>query len=347
MTVQTEENKVKKVSAKKRAITALSVAAAIVLLITAAFFIIIKNGESKLRGSAGNNSAGLPADDGAEIPENADAYYNGKAYNYNDRLINILLIGVDRVSPGSDEKHQADALYLVSLNTDTDSVNIIAISRNTVTDVDSYDINGEFFATSKQQICLAYSYGSDDKKRSENTAKAVSDFLYGIPVSGYYTIFMNSLEEIVDSVGGVPVTVTEDMTAVDPRFKKGASLTLTGDNALAYLRHRNDSNAPRLERQKAFISSFITQAKKACLKNLSLPVKMYDQLASNTVTDISASSAAYLATEAIGADFNMLSIAGESGNDGSYETFTADESALHKLLIENFYTEVTSAETED
>ena len=346
MSVQTEENKVKKVSAKKRAITALSVAAAIVLLITAAFFIIIKKGESKLRNPSLNNSAGLPAD-GAEIPEDADAYYDGKAYNYNDRLINILLIGVDRVSPGSDEKQQADALYLVSLNTDTDSVNIIAISRNTVTDVDTYDINGEFFATSKQQICLAYSYGSDDKKRSENTVKAVSDFLYGIPVSGYYTIFMNSLEEIVDSVGGVPVTVTEDMTAVDPRFKKGASLTITGKNALAYLRYRTDSNAPRLERQKAFISSFILQAKKACLKNLSLPVKMYDKLASNTVTDISASSAAYLATEAIGADFNMLSIAGESGNDGSYETFTADESALHKLLIENFYTEVTSAETED
>ena len=347
MTVQTEENKVKKVSAKKRAITALSAAAAVVLLITAAFFIIIKKGESKLRNPSLNNSAGLPADDGAEIPEDADAYYEGKAYNYNDRLINILLIGVDRVSPGSNEKHQADALYLVSLNTDTDSVNILPISRNTVTDVDSYDINGDFFATSKQQICLAYTYGSDDKMCSENTVKAVSDFLYGIPVSGYYTIFMNSLEEIVDSVGGVPVTVTEDMTAVDPRFKKGASLTLTGDNALAYLRYRNDSNAPRLERQKAFISSFITQAKKACLKNLSLPVKMYDKLASNTVTNISASSAAYLATEAIGADFNMLGIEGESGNDGSYETFTADESALHKLLIENFYTEATSAETED
>ena len=68
------------------------------LLITAAFFIIIKKGESKLRNPSLNNSAGLPAD-GGEIPENADAYYNGKAYNYNDRLINILLIGVDRVSP--------------------------------------------------------------------------------------------------------------------------------------------------------------------------------------------------------------------------------------------------------
>ena len=69
------------------------------LLITAAFLIVIKTGESKLRESAENNSAGLPADDGAEIPEDADAYYEGKAYNYNDRLINILLIGVDRVSP--------------------------------------------------------------------------------------------------------------------------------------------------------------------------------------------------------------------------------------------------------
>ena len=98
MSVSTEENKAQKHSAKKRIITVLSAAAAVVLLITAAFLIIIKTGESKLRESAENNSAGLPAD-GGEIPENADAYYNGKAYNYNDRLINILLIGVDRVSP--------------------------------------------------------------------------------------------------------------------------------------------------------------------------------------------------------------------------------------------------------
>ena len=78
------------------------------LLITAAFLIIIKTGESKLRESAENNSAGLPAD-GGEIPENADAYYNGKAYNYNDRLRSILLIGVERESRGANEKQQADA----------------------------------------------------------------------------------------------------------------------------------------------------------------------------------------------------------------------------------------------
>ena len=103
MSVPTEENKAQKHYAKKRIITVLSAAAAVVLLITAAFLIIIKTGESKLRESAENNSAGLPAD-GGEIPENADAYYDGKAYNYNDRLINILLIGVDRVSPGANEK---------------------------------------------------------------------------------------------------------------------------------------------------------------------------------------------------------------------------------------------------
>lgn len=333
----TAENKHLRKNTHKNLITVFSVLLAVAVLAVSAYFAVLKIGENRLRKKLDPDSAKLPVSGDESLDEEADAYYNGVAYNYNDKLVNILIIGVDRQKPGVSKKHQADALFLVSLDSENKSVNVISISRNTIANVDSYDINGNYFATSKQQLCLAYTYGSDDKQSSELTTKAVSGFLYGIPISGYYTIFMNSLKDIVDSVGGVPVSISENMTAVNPSFKSGADITLTGSNVLTYLRYRGESNAPRLERQKSFIKSFTAQAKKAVLKDLTLPIKMYNKLSSNTVTNVDATSAAYLASEALKASFDFRGVEGVNGSDGTYETFTADETQLYELLLDVFY----------
>lgn len=333
----TAENKHLRKNTHKNLITVFSVLLAVAVLAVSGYFAVLKIGENRLRKKLDPDSAKLPVSGNESLDEEADAYYNGVAYNYNDKLVNILIIGVDRQKPGVSKKHQADALFLVSLDSENKSVNVISISRNTIANVDSYDINGDYFATSKQQLCLAYTYGSDDKQSSELTTKAVSGFLYGIPISGYYTIFMNSLKDIVDSVGGVPVSISENMTAVNPSFKSGADITLTGSNVLTYLRYRGESNAPRLERQKSFIKSFTAQAKKAVLKDLTLPIKMYNKLSSNTVTNVDATSAAYLASEALKASFDFRGVEGVNGSDGTYETFTADETQLYELLLDVFY----------
>lgn len=318
----------------KKLIITLSVILAVLLSLVSAFLIIRKVGEIALRKKQEEAQINLPYGDS---DGDADAYYKGTAYNYNDKLINILLMGVDKEKPNESDTQQADALYLISLDTDANTVKVIAISRNTVTDVDTYDINGNYFSTAKQQICLAYTYGTDDESSSENTVKAVSNLFYGLPISGYYTVFMNSVAEIVDAVGGVPVTVPEDLTMIDPKMKQGAEVTVTGKNALSYLQHRGDSNAPRLERQKAFISSFVSRAKSAVLGDLSLPLKMYNKLAANTVTNVTSASAVYLASEALNADFQIIGIEGETGTDGTYETFTPYEDQLYELLLDVFY----------
>ena len=329
----------KKASKRKKLNIFLLCLLALILILISCFFIMLKVGESKLRGSSKNNSAYLPTLDSEEIPEYADAYYNGEAYNYNDKLINILLLGVDRDSKNELESHQADVLYLISLDTDNKKVNVIPISRNTLVDVDVHDIKGNLISTQNQQICLSFSYTNDSKLNSENTANSVSRLLYGIPISGYYTVYMNSISEIVDAVGGVPVTLNEDLTSIDRNMKAGTTVTVTGKNALSFLQVRGESNAPRAERQKAFAVSFVPKAKQACLKDLSLPIKMYNKLAKNTVTNVTAASAAYLASQAIEAEFSFLDIEGTYGFDGKYETFEVDEDKLYDLVINKFYIE--------
>ena len=138
----------------KKLIIVLTVVIAAVLVLFSAFLIIRKVGETALRKKQENADVKLPISGSDTLPEDADAYYNGAAYNYNDKLINILLMGVDRKKPNASDTHQADALYLISFDTGAKSVKVIAVSRNTVTDVDSYDINGRHFLLSVESLLL-------------------------------------------------------------------------------------------------------------------------------------------------------------------------------------------------
>lgn len=330
----TTENSPKIKKSKKKLIIILSVVLSVILVLVSAFFITLKIGEMKLRKNLVANETIKNEDD--SLSDNA-VYHNGKAYYYNENLINLLLIGVDRESNSTAKNGQADALYLVSVDTKQDKVKILGISRNTLCKMNVYGSDGKPYGTEDAQICLAYAYGNDDVTSSENCASAVSNLLFNIPVNGYYTIYFDSLSKIVNMVGGVRVTVPAD--TLDPQFAniKGKSAVLDGTKAISFLRMRNDSNAPRVERHKEFISGFINSAKSAVKKDLSLPVKIANKLSSESVTNIDVSGMLYLATEALNWDIEFINISGEYSIEGDLEIFTVDEEKLKDTVIDNFY----------
>ncbi|MGI6279468.1 MAG: LCP family protein [Acutalibacteraceae bacterium] len=305
-----------------------------ILTFVTTFMIIANIGKKKLRDSLLSDEK---FDKVGNIIDDDVIEYNGKHYYYNEDLINILLIGVDKKDFTGEERGQADALYLISLDTKTDKVNILGISRNTLADIDVLDLEGEAFGTEHKQICLAYAYGGNDTDSSENCVRAVSRLLYGVPINNYYTLHMKSIAEIVDSVGGVKVKIPEDTSSPDFINKRGQTVTLKGESAINFLRMRGESNAPRLERHKEFIASFVDSAKKATLKDLTLPVKVYNKLSKAAITNIDSSSFVYLASKALDLDVKILNIAGQSGLDGQYETFEVDEDQLKELVINSFY----------
>ncbi len=319
----------------KKLIIVLSIILSVAVVITATVAIFVKIGERKLREELTFENDGLTVDDAYQDAD--EVFYKGQTYVYNKDLINILCIGVDKSNNTDHRDRQADALYLLSLDTDKKLLNVLAISRNTLADIDVYDIDNEFLATEKAQICLSYVYGKDDKQSTLLTCKAVSRFLYDIPINAYYTVFMDAIDEIVDAVDGVELVIPDDMAAVNSNWKKGKKITLSGSNALRFIQYRGETHAPRLERQKLFISSFIKQAKTAFKKDFSVPVSLYKSIAKNSVTDIGASKVSYLATQMAGASFKMYSIEGKTGFDGMYETFLADETALYESVLNLFY----------
>ncbi len=316
-------------------IIVLSVVLAVVLTLVGSFFIFMKIGENRLREKLSFDDEGLTAEEA--YGDNAEVFHNGQGYVYNENLINILCVGVDKDNIDNENYRQADALYLLSLDTKTNKMNVLAISRNTIADIDIYDINNEYMATEKAQICLSYVYGADDEHSTKLTCKAVSRLLYDLPINSYYTLFMDSVDDLVNAVGGVEVVIPHDMTEFKESWKKGKKVKLYGEDALRFVQYRGEEHGPRFERQKLFINNFVLAAKKAVGRDISLPVDMYNKLAKNSVTDLDASQVTYLCKEMVDAKFEMHSIKGEVGFDGRYETFEADEEALFETVLDLFY----------
>ena len=317
---------------KKLTIT-LSVILAFIITFASTLFIMVKIGEAKLREN-------LVAGEKLEATDNMDdnaIYHNGKTYYYNENLINILLLGIDAEPNQVSTRAQADALYLISADTKNSKVKIFSISRNTLCEFDVFSDNGTVYGKENAQICLAYAYGSNKVNSSENCVKAVSNLLYSIPMSGYYTLQLSSISKIVNSVGGVKVLIPSN--AAPPKWadKAGQMLTLNGEDALSYLSYRKDSNADRVENHKRFIKSFIESAKTAVKKDMSLPLKIANTIKKDSTTNIDISGMMYLATEALNWKLEFININGEYSIRDGHEIYTVDEETLKLTILDNFY----------
>lgn len=107
---------------------------------------------------------------------------------------------------GDGKAGQADALFLLVLDTKTGKSRLIAISRDTMTDVNVYSTLEILSEREKLQLCLAYTYGDGKEKSCENTVRAVSRLFYGMPVAAYAALDLDAIAVLTDAVGGVEVT---------------------------------------------------------------------------------------------------------------------------------------------
>ncbi len=319
----------------RKLIIVLSIILVFIITLVSTFFIMVKIGEIRLKKSL---VAGESIEDTDQNQEDI-VYHNGKEYIYNENLINLLLIGVDKKEETETVQGQADALYLVSIDDETSKVKIVSISRNTVCDFDVIGIDGNAYDSKHKQICLAYAYANNDVESSENCVKAVSDLLYDIPINGYYTIHLKSIQVLVDAIGGVSVTITENDADTSFYNQIGQTIVLDGDTANSYLGIRGNSNGPRVERHKEFIKGFINSVKGSFSSDLTLPFELANKMKEYSVTDINITSGIYLAARAVNWDIEFVNIKGEYSIEDNLEIFTVDEDELKNTVIDNFYIE--------
>lgn len=274
-------------------------------------------------------------------------------YVFNEDIMTFLIMGIDQRSETVTEYSEgfeggsADAIFLAVLNPHRKKLQIIAIDRNTMADVDIYDYYGNYEKTIQTQLCVQHGFGDGTVKSAESMVKAVSNLLYGLPINGYCAINMSAIEKINDFLGGVCVTVLEDLTKWDKTLVKGKEVHLKGSSAFCYVQRRDvevfGSAEGRLERQKQYITALIQKAKGELKKNPALPVTLFREMRPYMTTDLNVEKAAYLAGMATEFDFHsadIFKIEGENVMGEEYEEFYVDEKALHDLLFEIFYEEI-------
>ena len=281
--------------------------------------------------------------------EEGQILVEGEVYEYNEDIMTFLCMGVDSRSGIETEKTpgkggQADALLMVVVNPRREEINVIAINRDTMTDIEIYDTAGMYLEEEKGQITLQYAYGDGREKSCQLMEQTISELFYGIPIHGYGALDMQSIATLNDAVGGVDVTVLEDMTKFKWDWTKGAQVHLSGQDALLYIQRRDVSymgtNLGRVERQKQYLTAYVEQLKKKIKEDVTFPVTLLGQIQKHMVTSLTVQEITYLADTLLGYNFsmdNIISIPGESRMGEKHEEFYIDDAALKQIVIEVFY----------
>ena len=350
--------------------------ASIVAVLCLAFVVLYKSGEASLANAVEKKAPtaeGFDEEEALLAKEKAGlatvtwqddwVALDGKAYEYDENIINLLFLGIDRAGSISTETNldnwkagQADAIFILSLNPDKKTIRIVGIPRNSMVDVDIYDQNARQMETIHNQICLQYGYAGGGENGLHAMKDAASKLMYDLPIHGAFAIGYDAVSIINDKVGGVDVEVLEDMPEKNKAFVLGNTVHLDGKLALQYVRERDyyqlGSPTLRLKRQKQYITALI-QAAKTCVKqNPLLVTDLYNSITKYMNTDVTVDEAVYLVRQALdyqfdGDSFYLLQgddvsvpFTRKDGTEDFYDDYYLREDSIRQVMIDAFYDEV-------
>lgn len=210
-----------------------------------------------------------------------------RTYRFVHPVKSYLFIGTDasgNESAEGDDYHgaMADVLMLLTVNEEEHYYGILQLNRDTITEIPMLQADGTAYASADMQLCTAHYYGGDKKASCENTVTVVSELLGGLPIDGYYALSMEAIPLLNHAVGGVRVTLEDDMTSIDPQMYAGAQLTLTDEQALLLIQSRyameDDRNSERMRRQRLFMEGFFEKLGKLAGEDENFAITLYDEL---------------------------------------------------------------------
>ena len=269
----------------------------------------------------------------AETAETRTIIHNGDSYRPDESVRSYLFLGVDDVGLSYEDYGRGgrtDTLLLLVKKNDT--ICILEISRDTMTEVDTYDPAGDYLSSGVMQINMQYSYGDSPRRSAWLTKRTVSELLGGININGVAALDMSGIAPIVDTLGGITVRMEKDCSYIDPEYTADAEIHMDGAAAEHFIRWRDTSvsgsNDTRMSRHTWFIRQMLTQANGeslTALLNAADPYLHTDM----TAEEISALYECELA--------ETIRLPGETRRGTLHDEFYVDEDALQELLLKLFY----------
>lgn len=276
--------------------------------------------------------------------------YQGTEYPMKQGLETVLLIGTDSTQQYHEETegvqdfynfNQADFLCLLVMDTQRNMAYPLQLNRDTMTYVPWLDVLGEYGGTEFKQLCLAFNSGDGGRKSCLNTLDAVSSLLFDAPIDHYIQLPMSGIGVLNDLVGGVPVTMPEDLSVIDPTFQKGATIRLNGTQAEQFVRARmtleNDTNLARMARQRLYLDSFQQCARKALNTDSQFTMKLLEKLSEYIQSDMTAQQLSSWITQLDNANVQPIRFyEGELKVANEHYEFYVDEASLWEMVKEAY-----------
>ena len=271
---------------KSKAIRAIIEIAVVVLVIFAVYFIVRQIDHNSSKNEVASEKGTEQVWKEFE-QKDVTIKINKKKYTLDHPVKTYLFLGTDKSGneEATDDEYQgsmADALMLVVIDEQEKSYGILQLNRDTITEVPMLLADGTANASAKMQLCTAHWYGKDKTASCENTVNTVSKMLGGVPIDGYYALQMEAMSLLNHEVGGVTVTLEDDMTSLDPEMKKGTTLTLTDHQAELLIQTRyamdDDRNTERMRRQQIFMKAFMNKMKEKNAEDVNATIELYDRL---------------------------------------------------------------------
>ena len=276
-----------------------------------------------LQRRARTQDAGLVSPEAAAMRYRPSISYQGETYPLKRNTSSLLLIGTDNFV---DDRKQyeglpynynlADFLIVLVFDHKDKSITPFQICRDTMCEV-PVTAGG----TKRMQITLAHTYGSGREDSCVNTRKAVEGLLFEVPIDNYLAFTMDTVPYVNDLLGGITVTLEEDLPALGPDYVKGASITLRGTEALRFVRHRDttqvDGNLRRMARHRQYLTAFVDTAREASAKDPDLATRIFRAVEKFINTDLSVENVSTLID-----NLNEYTILPVVTPDGTYQMGT-------------------------
>ena len=289
------------------------------------------------------------------VPENAVSYdegktvkHNGHTYQYNEDVVSICVLGIDRRSnqDASVVPGQCDAVMVMTFDTKTGAVKGITIPRDSMVEVGEY-FGDSYAGVDKRQLCLAFAFGDGQESSCEHAVQAVQRVLYNMPINYYLALDMEGVAPLANALGGVSLTALETIPNTD--IVEGQDTVLLGSNALRYIQYRNTSvltsSLGRQERQVQFVKAFGKQALSDALSvgGVSTLVNLFSIASEYSTTNLGVSEFTYLATAAVsnGIDqIELTSLDGEMTMGANYAEFNLDQDSVYQTVLDVYYKQI-------
>lgn len=286
--------------------------------------------------------------------KNSDLVVNEGVKEQTKGYTTIALYGVDSRDSNLNTGTNSDAIILLSINKDTKEVKMVSVYRDTLLQIQS---------DSQTTHKVNYAYQLGGALMSINTLNANLD----LAISDYITVDFNAMADIINTLGGVEVTVTEDevnnlnknlaeQIGISGKYSEGVheagTKVLNGQQAVSYSRIRSTGKGDitRTMRQRTVLLGLVNKMINADSKMISNLIDVSfscisTSLTKDEVTSLAKDIADYKITGNIGFPFSYtpMSLDGK-GSVIVAADLNANVTALHEYLYgTSGYTPSTSA----